>query len=66
MSEIRFTPPAEADLAKLDRSVAQVVRYHQLIELWQQCHERGKEQSAAIEIGSLGIFLQAIVRPFSE
>ena len=25
MSEFRFTPPAEADLAKLDRSVAQRV-----------------------------------------
>jgi two-component system phosphate regulon sensor histidine kinase PhoR len=53
-------------MTALGRSIAQVVRYHQLVELWQRCHERGEEQSAAIEIGSLDVFLQAIVRPFSE
>ena len=69
---VRMINPAAAALlgtdqtAALDRSVAQVMRYHQLIELWQQCHERGEEQSAAIEVGSLGIFMQAIIRPFSE
>ena len=55
-----------AQTSALGRSVAQVVRYHQLIELWQQCSERGEEQSAAIEIGSQNLFLQAIIRPFAE
>jgi two-component system phosphate regulon sensor histidine kinase PhoR len=53
------------DLA-LGRSVAQVMRYHQLIELWQRCREQGEEQSAALEIGRQDLFLQAIVRPFQE
>jgi two-component system phosphate regulon sensor histidine kinase PhoR len=69
---VRMINPAAAALldvsqaAAVGRSVAQVVRYHQLIELWHQCHERGEEQSAAIEISSQEIFMQAIVRPFSE
>jgi two-component system phosphate regulon sensor histidine kinase PhoR len=50
----------------LGRSVAQVVRHHQLIELWHECRRRGTEQSATIEVSSLGVFLQAIVRPFPE
>jgi two-component system phosphate regulon sensor histidine kinase PhoR len=50
----------------LGRSVAQVMHHHKLVELWQQCQERGQEQSAAIEVGPSGVFLQAIVRPFPE
>jgi two-component system phosphate regulon sensor histidine kinase PhoR len=50
----------------LGRSFAQVVRQHQLIDLWQRCRERGEEQSTAVEVGRRGLFLQAIAKPFLE
>jgi two-component system phosphate regulon sensor histidine kinase PhoR len=47
-------------------SIAQVVRHHQLIELWQRCRERGEEQVEAVEFSRHGLFLQVIVTPFQE
>ncbi|MBN1579782.1 MAG: HAMP domain-containing protein [Anaerolineae bacterium] len=53
-------PPQEA----LGLSVTQVVRHHQLVDLWQRCRDQGQEQSATVEIGRQNLFLQAIARPF--
>jgi two-component system phosphate regulon sensor histidine kinase PhoR len=50
----------------LGRTFAQVVRQHELIELWQRCRESGAEQTAAVEVGRRDLFLQAIVSPFHE
>lgn len=47
------------------RSFAEVVRHHQLIELWQLCHNEGREAVAAVEIDRQ-LFLQAYVTPFEE
>ncbi len=49
----------------LGRTFAEVVRHHQLIELYQRCREMGEHQSVAIEIDR-GKFWQAAVTPFSE
>ena len=49
----------------LARSFAEVVRHHQLIDLWQQCQNEGHEVTAAVEIGR-ELFLQVIVTPFEE
>ena len=68
---VRLINPAAARLLgtarerALGRSFAQAVRQHQLIDLWQRCHELGEEQSIAVEVGRRGLFLQAIARPFS-
>ena len=47
----------------IDRSFAEVVRHHQLIEIWQRCRQTNKEQIATVEIGN-NLFLQIVVSPF--
>ena len=55
-----------ADAAKaVGRSFAEVVRHHQLIELWLACREGGKEAVAAVELDR-NLFVQAFVTPFEE
>ena len=49
----------------IERSFAEVVRHHQLIELLQRCREEGVEQKAAVEL-SQELFLQVSVTPFQE
>lgn len=49
----------------LGRSFAEVVRHHQLIDIWQRCQEEGKEQTEAVEIGR-DLFLQTIITPVQE
>ena len=51
--------------ATLGRSFAEVVRHHQLIELYQRCRESGEFQSLAIDMGH-GRFWQGAVTPFKE
>lgn len=50
----------------LGRTLTQVVRHHQLVELWQRCQQTGQEQSGLLEMGHLGRFLQVIVTPVQE
>lgn len=47
----------------IGRSLAEVVRHHQLIALWQRCQRTGMEQVEAVEIGR-DLFLQAVITPF--
>lgn len=46
----------------LSRPIAETLRHHQLIGLWQQCHREKAEQIAAVEVGR-DLFLQAVVTP---
>ena len=68
---VRLINPAATKLfdlseeTALSRSFAEVVRHHQLIDLWQQCQSEGQEVTAAVEIGR-DLFLQAIITPFEE
>jgi two-component system phosphate regulon sensor histidine kinase PhoR len=70
--QVRLINPAAARLldtdqtAALGRPFAQLVRHHQLIEIWHRCRERGEEQVEAVELGHQGLFLQVIVTPFQE
>jgi two-component system phosphate regulon sensor histidine kinase PhoR len=50
----------------LNRTLAQVARQHQIIELWQRCRERSEEQSDAFEIGRKRLLVQAVVTPLKE
>jgi two-component system, OmpR family, phosphate regulon sensor histidine kinase PhoR len=65
-----FNPAAARLLGRpeasaLGRSFAEVVRHHQLIELYQRCRDSGEYQSLALEMGQ-GRFWQGAVTPFKE
>lgn len=68
---VRLINPAASKLfslsekSALTRSFAEVVRHHQLIDLWQQCQNEAQEVTAAVEVGR-DLFLQAIITPFRE
>jgi two-component system phosphate regulon sensor histidine kinase PhoR len=47
-------------------SIAQVVRHHQIIELWQECRSTGQMQASAVEIDRQRIFWQVIITSFQE
>ncbi len=69
---VQLINPAAARLlgttqaAALGRSFVQVVRDHRLVELWENCCEQSEEQSAAVELDRLGLFLQVIITPLQE
>jgi two-component system, OmpR family, phosphate regulon sensor histidine kinase PhoR len=71
LGRVLFINPAAAKMLNFDmdraygRSIAEVVRHHQLIELWQDCRSGGREAVSAVEIGR-NLFLQAFVTPFEE
>ena len=46
----------------LDRSVVEVLRYHQLVELWRLA-QKGERQSIMLEIGPQHLFLQVVAIP---
>lgn len=50
----------------LGRSLAQVLRRHEFIELWQRFQETSEEQLLAIENPQRTSYLQMIVSPFSQ
>lgn len=69
---VQLINPAAADLLQtkvgdaLGQSFAQVVRHHQLIEVWRRCQEAGREQAETVEIGQRDLFLQVIITPLNE
>ncbi len=50
----------------LGRSFAQVVRDHQLVQVWQQCNQWDEEQVATIEIDRHSLFVRVVVTPLHE
>lgn len=50
----------------IGRSFAEVVRHHELIDLWQKCAATHLEQSNSIVLSGSGVFLQVIVTPPAE
>ena len=46
----------------LGRSIVEVMRYHQLVELWRRAKD-GQRQSTMLEIGSQHMFLQVVAIP---
>ena len=49
----------------LGRSIVEVLRYHQLVELWRAARD-GERQSTMLEIGPQHIFLQAVGIPLKS
>jgi two-component system phosphate regulon sensor histidine kinase PhoR len=50
----------------LGHSLAEVLRQHQLVELWQKCRESGVTQSAPIELTSKRLYLQGVATPLGS
>ncbi len=64
---IEFANPAAGRLFETadaaGRTVAQVVRHHQLIEAWQRGRETGQSQEESLELPARRQFLQLVVLP---
>jgi two-component system phosphate regulon sensor histidine kinase PhoR len=50
----------------LEHSLAEVVRQHQLVEIWQQCQETGDEQAVMMELLHQHRFIQTIAISLGE
>jgi two-component system phosphate regulon sensor histidine kinase PhoR len=66
---VQFANPAAAKIfdddhaGLLGRSVAEVLRHHQLIEAWQRSQMEGEVQSESVEVPAHRQFLQLVVMP---
>ena len=64
---IQFANPAASRLFQtanpINRSIAEVVRNHQLVEAWRRCQQTHEMQSETVEVPTRHQFLQLIVVP---
>jgi len=51
-----------SETAALDRSIVEVMRYHQLVDLWRKA-KSGERESITLEIGPQHLFLQVVATP---
>ncbi|HBX68999.1 MAG TPA: PAS domain-containing sensor histidine kinase [Chloroflexi bacterium] len=69
---VEMINPAAANLFEIEisdaqgHSLAEVLRQHQLVELWQQCQQSGDEQAIMIELLHQQRFIQSIVISLGE
>ncbi len=47
-------------------SIAESLRHHQFVELWQRCKETGLAQSAVLEISEKRLYLQGVATPLGQ
>ena len=47
----------------IEHSIAEVVRYHQFVDIWKECLETQKQQSTTLEFGAGQMFIQGIAIP---
>ncbi|MEJ2601056.1 MAG: ATP-binding protein [Anaerolineales bacterium] len=47
----------------IGHTLAEVLRQHQLVELWQKCRQSGETQTAPIELTGNRLYLQGVVTP---
>lgn len=64
---IQFANPAAGKLFQtsdpIDRSIAEVVRHHQLVEAWRRCQQSRQLQSESVELPTRHQYLQLVVIP---
>jgi two-component system, OmpR family, phosphate regulon sensor histidine kinase PhoR len=64
---ILFANPAAGRLFQtsnpVDRSIAEVVRHHQLVEAWRRCQQTRQLQSESVEVPTRHQYLQLVVIP---
>ncbi len=69
---VQMINPASAQLFNttepdaLHKSLAEVVRHHQLVEIWQTCLATGEQQTATLETAPDRLFVQGIATPLDE
>ncbi|MFN2236153.1 MAG: ATP-binding protein, partial [Anaerolineales bacterium] len=69
---VELINPAAAELFEtniddtLDHSLAEVVRQHQLIELWQQCKDTADEQATMMDLLHQHRYIQCVATPLGE
>ena len=56
----------EGQVDVIGHTLVEVLRLHQVVELWQQCRETGEAQSAVLEISTRRQYLQAIATPLGQ
>jgi two-component system phosphate regulon sensor histidine kinase PhoR len=64
---IQFANPAAGRLFQnsqpVNRSIAEVIRHHQLVEAWRRCQQTRQMQSETVEVPTRHQYLQLIVAP---
>jgi two-component system phosphate regulon sensor histidine kinase PhoR len=50
----------------MGRTLAEVLRDHRLVELWEKCQDSGEEQATNLEIHQTGMFMQCIATPLQN
>ena len=50
----------------INHSVAQVLRHHKWIELWERCTQTGREQSDTLELHRQDVFVQGVALPLGD
>ena len=64
---IQFANPAAGRLFQasnpVERSIAEVVRHHQLVEAWRRCQQTRQLQSESVEVPTRHQYLQLVVIP---
>ena len=64
---IQFANPAAGRLFQtsqpVNRSIAEVVRHHQLVEAWRRCQQTRQMQSESVEVPTRHQYLQLVVVP---
>lgn len=64
---IQFANPAAGRLFQTSnpthRSIAEVIRNHQLVEAWRRCQQTGQMQTESVEVPTRHQFLQLVVIP---
>jgi two-component system, OmpR family, phosphate regulon sensor histidine kinase PhoR len=69
---IQLTNPAAVNLFNaseikvIDTSLVEVVRHHQLVELWQKCKQTQTYQSTTLETSIDRLFIQGIATPLGD
>ncbi len=57
---------AVAESEAIGRSLVEVLRHHQLVDLWQRCLETGDPQVSTLEIPIKGLYLQSVATPLGK
>jgi two-component system phosphate regulon sensor histidine kinase PhoR len=52
--------------AAVGHSVAETIRYYQIVDLWQRCQETGEAQSTILEIIDKKLYLQGVATPLGR
>ncbi|MBN1148797.1 MAG: HAMP domain-containing protein [Anaerolineales bacterium] len=70
--QVQLLNPAAESMFQVDQqqalghSLAEVLRHHQLVELWQKCRSSGMTEYAAVELRPQRLYLQGVAAPLGQ